>query len=243
MKSLKKTVIAVLVIGVLSVAGVAFASHGRGKGQAGPMGPFGGHRPMMGQPWNGDNLPPTPPAGPEGFRPCGRMGAMGPMFGRQPAPFPPVPGQGFCGQGFGHRGGPAFGNQGRRGPRMGQFQPCPGFVPNRPQPFFGQGFGHGRGPVFGPEAQGPRGDRFPRRGRFSPDMPQEVRAKVVEAAKLRIDLEDVLSQKPLNRKKALELNGKISKLKQEIRAWRFEQKLDRIEESNRKPAEDAEKTE
>ena len=128
-------------------------------------------------------------------------------------------------------------------PFRGEKAESPGFAPNRPQPFFGQGFGHGRGPVFGPEAQGPRGDRFPRRGRFSPDMPQEVRAKVVEAAKLRIDLEEVLSQKPLNREKALELNGKISKLKQEIRAWRFEQKLDRIEEFNKKLAEDAGKPE
>ena len=126
---------------------------------------------------------------------------------------------------------------------MGQFQPCPRFAPNRPQPFFGQGFGQGRGPAFGPEARGPRGDHFHRRGRFSPDMPQEIRAKAVLAAKLRIDLEDVLSQKPLNREKALELNGKISKLKQEIRAWRFEQKLDRIEEFNKKLAEDAGKPE
>ena len=68
-------------------------------------------------------------------------------------------------------------------------------------------------------------------------MPQEVRAKAVDAAKLRIDLENVLSQKPLNREKALELNGQISKLRQEIQAWRFEQKLNRIEEWNKKPVE------
>ena len=70
-------------------------------------------------------------------------------------------------------------------------------------------------------------------------MPQEIRAKVVEAEKLRIDLEDVLSQKPLNKDKAIELNGQISKLRQEVQAWRFEQKLNRIEEFNKKPAEDA----
>ena len=69
-------------------------------------------------------------------------------------------------------------------------------------------------------------------------MPQEIRAKAVEAAKLRIDLENVLSQKPLNREKAIELNEQIGKLKQEIKAWRFEQKLDRIEEFNKKVAED-----
>ena len=150
MKSLKKTVIAVLVIGIVSVAGMAMAQPMQGKGQHGPMGPFAGHHSMMGQPWNRDNLPPAPQAGPEFFCPCGR---------------------------------------------------------------------------------------------FSPDMPQEVRAKAVEAAKLRIDLEDVLSQNPLNREKALELNGKISGLEQEIRAWRFEQKLNRIEEFNKKLAEDAGKPE
>ena len=39
--------------------------------------------------------------------------------------------------------------------------------------------------------------------------------------------------------RAIELNGQISKLRQDVRAWRFEQKLDRIEEFNKKVAEDA----
>ena len=78
---------------------------------------------------------------------------------------------------------------------------------------------------------------------FAPDMPQEIRAKVVEAEKLHIDLENVLSQKPLNRDKAVELNGQISKLRQEVQAWRFEQRLGRIEEFNKKPAEDVSKAE
>ena len=189
MKLLKKSVVAVLVIGTLSVAGLAFAGHGDGKGQASPMGPFGGHRQMMGQRWNDDNLPPAPPAGPN--NPC-RCGMKGPM-GRQPVPFQPMYGQRFNGQGFGHRNGPAFGNPGACEPRMGQFQPFARFAPNMPRPFFGQGFERGRGPAFGPEARGPREDMFRRRGRFSPDMPQEIRAKAVEAAKLRIDLEDILS--------------------------------------------------
>ena len=227
MKSLKKSFIAVLVIGTLSVAGMAFAHHGDGNGQSGPMGPFGGPRHMGMRQWNGNNLPPAPPMGPNGapcF--CGRNGQMG----WQHAPFQPAPGQGFNGQGFGHRGGPCG----------GRFQPHGMFAPNMPQGFCSQGFGHGRGPAFGPEGRGPRGEQFHQRGMFAPDMPQDIRAKVVEAEKLHIDLENVLSQKPLNKDKAIELNGQISRLRQEVQAWRFEQKLGRIEEFNRKAAEEAE---
>ena len=199
MKSMKKSVIAVLVIGTLSVAGMAFAQH-HGNGQTGEY--FGGHHPMMGQQWNGNNPVPQTPDGAPCF--CGRNGQMG----WQRAPFQPAPGQCFNGQGFGQMGGP---RQGR------------GFAP-----------------AFGNlEMRGPRGDQPRQRGHFSPDMPQEIRAKVVEAEKLRIDLENVLSQKPLNKDKAVELNGQISKLRQEVQAWRFEQKLNRIEEFNKKPAEDS----
>ena len=193
MKSLKKSVIAVVVIGTLSVAGMAFAYRGQGNGQADPDGYFGGHHQMMGQQWNGNNLPPAPPMGPNSapcF--CGRNGQMG----WQNARFQAAPSQCFNGQGFGKKGCP---RQGMRGPRDGQLQP---------------------------------------RGMFAPDMPQEIRDKEVEAEKLRIDLGNVLSQKPLNKDKAIELNGQIGKLHQEVQAWRFEQKLNRIEEFNKKPAED-----
>ena len=184
MKSLKKSVIAVLVIGTLSVAGTAFAYRGQGHSQNGPAGYFGGHHQMMGQQWNGNNLPPAPPM-PNGVVCC--CGQSAPM-GWQNARFQAAPGQGF-----GHRGGPAFGDPGRQ---------------------FGQ------------------------RGQFFTEVPQEIRDKEVEAEKLRIDLGNVLSQKPLNREKAVELNGQISKLRQDVWAWRFEQKLDRIEEFNKKVEED-----
>ena len=72
MKSLKKSVIAVLVIGTLSVAGTALAYRGQGGGQAGPAGYSGGHRQMMGQQWNGNNLPPAPPSGAGNPCSCGR---------------------------------------------------------------------------------------------------------------------------------------------------------------------------
>ena len=110
----------------------------------------------------------------------------------------------------------------------------------RGQRLNGQGCAYRSNPAFGAqEWRATRGADFAHHAQFFNEMPQEVRAKSVEAAKLRIDLEDVLSQKPLNQEKALELNGKISKLEQEIRAWRFEQKLNRIEEFNKKAAEDA----
>ena len=72
-------------------------------------------------------------------------------------------------------------------------------------------------------------------------MPQEIRDKEAEAEKLGIDLRNVLSQKPLNRDKAIELNGQIDKLRRDVQAWRFEQKLNRVEEFNKKLAEDAAK--
>lgn len=111
---------------------------------------------------------------------------------------------------------------------------------------------HGRGPrpqnVSG-DIRGPHGDfrpdmpgfpgnegrhcGFEGRGRrgpvFTPDMPQEIRAKVAELAKLRIDLEEAMTARPLNREKALEVHAKMQKLEQEIGAWRFAQRLDRME--------------
>ena len=221
MKSLKKSVIAVLVIGTLSVAGMAFAQH-YGNGQNEPMGPCGGPRHMGTQQWDGNNLPSAPQTGPGA--PCG-CGQRDPMFERQP-----MWGQNFYGIGMGHQGW---------GSPFGQFRQRGMFAQNMPRGFCGQRFGrgHGRGPAFGQGMRGPRGGRFQQRGMFAPNMPQDIRNKAIEAAKLRIDLEDVLSQKPLNREKAIELNGKINQLKQEIRAWHFEQRLNRIEEFNTKSAE------
>ncbi len=131
MKSLKKSVIAVLVIGTLSVAGTAFAYRG----------------------------------------------------------------QGSTGQGFVRRGCPAFESR--------------------------QAW------------QASRGADFAHHSQFFNEMPQEIRDKEVEAQKLRIDLGNVLSKKPLDREKAVELSGQIDKLRQDVRTWRFEQKLNDIEASNK----------
>ena len=84
------------------------------------------------------------------------------------------------------------------------------------------------------EGHGPRGFegrcRGPRGMNFTPDMPKEIREKAVELAKLRVDLEEAMSSEPINKAKALDTYAKMQKLEQEIDAWRFAQKLERIEE-------------
>ena len=67
--------------------------------------------------------------------------------------------------------------------------------------------------------------------KFSPNMPDEIRAKVTDAAKLRIDLDNVMTKKPVDKAKAVEIYTNISKLESEIRVWRFSQKLDRLEKA------------
>lgn len=80
--------------------------------------------------------------------------------------------------------------------------------------------------------KGPAGfDRRPgpRRPMFAPDMPKEIKDKVVEAAKLRIDLEAVLSEKPIDKAKAIEIFTQIQKAEQEVEVWKFGKKLERME--------------
>ena len=78
--------------------------------------------------------------------------------------------------------------------------------------------------AFGRHCRGSRGMNF------TPDMPKEIREKAAELAKLRIDLEEAMSSDPVNKAKALDTYAKMQKLGQEIEAWRFAQKLERIEE-------------
>lgn len=73
-----------------------------------------------------------------------------------------------------------------------------------------------------------------RRQMFTPDMPKEIREKVAELAKLRIDLDEVLTDKTLNREKAFEIHKKMQKLENEINDWRFERRLERIETMKKK---------
>ncbi len=61
------------------------------------------------------------------------------------------------------------------------------------------------------------------------NVPDDIRGKMVELAKLRIDMRDALTRDPVDRAKATEVYGKMAALRQEIGTWRFNQRLDRIE--------------
>ena len=69
---------------------------------------------------------------------------------------------------------------------------------------------------------------------FTPDMPQEIRDKAAELAKLRIDLEEAMTSRPVNKEKALEVHAEMQKVKQEIETWRFTKRLERIEARQKK---------
>ena len=89
-----------------------------------------------------------------------------------------------------------------------------------PQGMPGEFGGHGHKDGFG---------RGCGRMMFAPDMPEEIKAKVVEAAKLKIDLEAALSAKPIDKAKALEVFTKIQKTEQEIEAWKFIKHIEQME--------------
>ena len=85
-----------------------------------------------------------------------------------------------------------------------------------------------------PESFDGAGCRFGHRGGrlgFTPDMPEEIRAKAVEAAKLRIDLEAVMSAKPIDKAKAMEIFGKIQQTENEVKMWKFENRLNMMEKA------------
>ena len=131
--------------------------------------------------------------------------------------------------------GAAFAQQGnskRRGqqqPMMGQqefkaqAQGQPEKFPPMPPRFEGQGKAPRPCPEFGGRCG--RGQRT-----FAPDMPPEIREKAAELAKLRVDLEEALTSKPVNKAKALDVHAKMQKLENEIDTWRFEQKLEHMED-------------
>lgn len=93
------------------------------------------------------------------------------------------------------------------GQRFGRPEDCDGG-----REFCGMGRGHRNG-----------------RLEFAPDMPEEIRAKAVEAAKLRIDLKAALSEKTLDKAKAMEIFAKIQQAENEVRTWRFSKRLERME--------------
>lgn len=119
-------------------------------------------------------------------------------------------------------------------------QPAPHFPPHAPAPFmnfcrrFAPNFAAMRGFPSAPfmrSNQHVRDDARSYSGpvKFSPDMPDEIRTKKADAAKLRIDLDNIMTKKPLDKAKALEVYKKLAELETEVRVWRFSKKLDRIE--------------
>ena len=86
----------------------------------------------------------------------------------------------------------------------------------RPEGFDGAGCRFGRG-------------HKPGKLGITPDMPEEIRAKVVEAAKLKIDLEAVFAAKPLDKAKAMDIFGKIQQAENEVKMWKFGKRLEMME--------------
>ena len=101
---------------------------------------------------------------------------------------------------------------------------------------FNPEFAPGDMPPMPPHCRGFRHEPEGRRMRFAPDMTPELRAKVVELEKLKIDLEEALTSRPVNKAKALEVHKKMQTLKNDLDNWRFEKKLEFIEKmANSKP--------
>ncbi len=66
-----------------------------------------------------------------------------------------------------------------------------------------------------------------------PGMTPEIKAKAVELAKLKIDLEAAFTDKPLDKNKLMNIYKAMSAIEQEINIWKFERHLDKIEEHKR----------
>lgn len=130
--------------------------------------------------------------------------------------------------------GAAFAQQGRnnnctqefRGPKFNRqnFNGQRGNFQNSPANF------EGCSPDFGPRNGNGRMGGM----NFTPDMPKEIREKAADLAKLRIDLEEALSSRPVNKAKALDVHSKMQKIQNEIDTWRFQKRLERIEEFQEK---------
>jgi hypothetical protein len=61
------------------------------------------------------------------------------------------------------------------------------------------------------------------------DAPEEIRSKIVELEKLRIDMREALSRDPIDREKALDVFEKMTALRREIAGWTFNRRLDALE--------------
>ena len=97
---------------------------------------------------------------------------------------------------------------------------------NREREFWGE--------ACGLETQGRRGGGDFRRGEGLRgnlrNAPDEVRDKVVELEKLRVDMRDALSRTPLDRAKVLEIHARMTEVRQGIATWLLNQRMDRMEQ-------------
>ncbi|MDR1873723.1 MAG: hypothetical protein LBQ90_01735 [Synergistaceae bacterium] len=112
---------------------------------------------------------------------------------------------------------------GRDGPRAKEWGHC-----DR-----GEGFRRG-GPAWHDGERGGRGwrhrgwmdrDDWSRR-----DVPDEIRSKMSELEKFRIDMRDALTRNPIDRARATEAFEKIQTLRRELAGWFFNRRLDNLEE-------------
>lgn len=71
------------------------------------------------------------------------------------------------------------------------------------------------------------------RGRYASNMPEDIRTRANELAKLRIDMRDALSRSPIDRAAATRLHDRAMQLEQEIETWFFGERMNRIEELRR----------
>ena len=63
----------------------------------------------------------------------------------------------------------------------------------------------------------------------SVEVPQEIRDKQAEMKKMRIDMQNEISRKPIDRSKIETLHRKRSELRNELSTWFLKQRLDAIE--------------
>lgn len=68
---------------------------------------------------------------------------------------------------------------------------------------------------------------------FDSEMPENIKSKIVELEKLRIDLRAILSSEKVDKVKALENFEAIQKLENEIQTWKFVTRLEKFDEMKR----------
>lgn len=148
---------------------------------------------------------------------------------------------------WGGRGGKAMvGQQGMMNQQNAQtqFQPGqrmmnPGTNPRMSGPMANRQM-TGRGGNFGGRCvAGNQQQMMGRRGNFgnsgrmgmwaSVEIPQEIKDKQTEMAKLSLEMRNEMGKKPIDRTKIDELYKKRVELRNELSAWRFQQRLDMIE--------------